>query len=122
MKKRRSGTQALPGQLHKEATNVVQFHTHRMDLACISCSAVKFPGETSKDHGIHKSFSACWCNTRIQLKPFKDPLPKLRSLFNRSSTIQTVLGEHNGTLSTSSENVSGKIVEPKGHGPGPFRR
>lgn len=103
-REKREGNLSIAWPAPPEATNVVQFNTHKTDLACVSCSAVKLPGETSKDHGIRKSFSACWCNRRIQLKPFKEPLPKLRSLSDRSSTIQAVLGEHNGRLSAASEN------------------
>lgn len=67
-----------------EITNAAQFHIPKMDLVCISCSAVMFPWETSKVHDDFKSFSAC-CDCRIQLKPFRDPLSTPRSHFMRNS-------------------------------------
>ena len=109
----------------QEVTSVVPFHIEKMDIECSSCHALMFPWEKSKGNGDKRSFSACCDYGKIQLKPFRDPPPKLRSLFDRqtqqSRQFLENIRQYNGLVAMASKNVTGNIVEFHGRGPRPFK-
>ncbi|KAJ8362745.1 hypothetical protein SKAU_G00115760 [Synaphobranchus kaupii] len=101
----------------QEVSHVLPFDTPKMDFVLIFGNAVMFPWE--------KSFSACCNYGRIQLKPFKDPPPTLRSLSEQntqqSRQFLENIRQYNGLVSMASKKVSSKVVQFKGHGPKPFK-
>ena len=79
-----------------------------------NCGAKMFPWERSKMKN-DKTFSL-YCNYgAIKLTPFKDPSPKLKKLFENTSSQSTQflanIRKYNGLVAMSSKCITGKLTD-----------
>ena len=112
-KKKKSG--CYKGWTSYEDFSVVKNKLPNMTEKCIDCGALMFPWERWREKAKGKTFSLCCSYGAIRLTPFKDPSPKLKKLFERTSTQSKQFLEnirkYNGLVSMSSKNISGKLTD-----------
>ena len=101
-------------------TNFEDFSVTKNDLPnltekCVDCGAHMFSWEKCKEKNGGKTFSLCCSYGAVKLSPFRDPSPKLKKLFERTS-IQSRqfldnIRKYNGLVSMSSKNIRGKLTD-----------
>ena len=113
-----------------EEKNSVQKHKlPNMVETCIDCGAKMFPWEKSKlKNKIAKTFSLCCSYGAIKLAPLKDPSPKLKKLFESSSSqskqFLANIRKYNGLVAMSSKCITGKLTDfskSKSRGPNIYK-
>ena len=101
-------------------TNFEDFSVTKNDLPnltekCVDCGAHMFSWEKCKEKNGGKTFSLCCSYGAVKLSPFRDPSPKLKKLFERTS-IQSRqfldnIRKYNGLVSMASKNITGKLTD-----------
>ena len=87
-----------------------------MTETCTDCGAKMFPWERSKmKNDKDKTFSLCCSYGTVKLTPFKDPSPKLKKLFENTSSQSTQflanIRKYNGLVAMSSKCITGKLTD-----------
>ena len=95
---------------------------------CIDCGAKMFAWEKSRPKKPGKTFSLCCSYGAIKLAKFKDPSPKLRELFDKTSPQSTQflanIRKYNGLVAMASKCITGKLTDfskVKSSGPSIFK-